>query len=191
MTLGWCRPRTQIYLPPSPQREKSEIVNLENKPEPQCHYRITLPSDADYTCTMPAAWVHLRHRETDWFHSKNQYAGVLASHNECIRKLLMGNCIPGALFATFRHQRMALWTREMQKQLSLAYWVPWHRLLHCCVAYKTLCVCIKTLGGTEKKNVFVYVLCGAAQQWCLWFLTLPRRIEEQLEERPSQHHCTL
>jgi hypothetical protein len=73
------------------------------------------------THALAAAWVHLRDTETDWFHSKNQYAGLLIT--QCIRKLLMGNCIPGALFATFRHRRMALvcGEREMQKQLSLAY----------------------------------------------------------------------
>jgi hypothetical protein len=83
MTL-WAGLAHYIYPPSLPQREKSEIVNLENKPRelPQCHYRITLPSDTLsvlITHALAAAWVHLRDTETDWFHSKNQYAG--STHN--------------------------------------------------------------------------------------------------------------
>lgn len=86
-----------------PEIEKWNCESLENKPGPnvlQCHYRITLPSDADYTCT--GCIFCARHRDRLVPLEKPIRRGVLIT--QCIRKLLMGNCTPGALFATFRRR---------------------------------------------------------------------------------------
>lgn len=99
-SLEW-RPRAQI--PSQREIEKWNCESLENKPGPnvlQCHYRITLPSDADYTCT--GCIFCARHRDRLVPLEKPIRRGVLIT--QCIRKLLMGNCTPGALFATFRRR---------------------------------------------------------------------------------------